>query len=51
MLAWAGHSVAVANAHPQVLASADEVTGSNDADGVAQVVERLLSGLAGLAAR
>jgi Cof subfamily protein (haloacid dehalogenase superfamily) len=43
MLAWAGHSVAVANAHPQVLASADEVTASNDADGVAQVLERLLT--------
>ena len=26
MLAWAGHSVAVANAHPEVLAAADEVT-------------------------
>jgi len=43
MLAWAGRSVAVANAHPQVLASADEVTESNDADGVARVVERLLA--------
>jgi HAD superfamily hydrolase (TIGR01484 family) len=43
MLAWAGHSVAVANAHPDVLASADEVTASNDADGVALVVERLLA--------
>jgi hypothetical protein len=42
MLAWAGHSVAVANAHPEVLASADEVTESNDADGVARVIERLL---------
>ena len=40
MLAWAGHSVAVANAHPEVLAAADEVTGSNDDDGVAQVLER-----------
>jgi hydroxymethylpyrimidine pyrophosphatase-like HAD family hydrolase len=43
MLAWAGHSVAVANAHPQVLAAADEVTGSNDADGVALVIERILT--------
>ena len=43
MLAWAGHSVAVANAHPEVRALADEVTASNDEDGVALVVERLLA--------
>jgi Cof subfamily protein (haloacid dehalogenase superfamily) len=42
MLGWAGHAVAVANAHPEVLAAADEVTASNDDDGVARVVERLL---------
>lgn len=41
MLTWAGLGVAVANAHPEVLAAADEVTASNDDDGVAQVVERL----------
>ncbi|MBL7496271.1 HAD-IIB family hydrolase [Frankia sp. CNm7] len=41
MLAWAGHSVAVANAHADVLAAADEVTASNDNDGVAVVLERL----------
>lgn len=41
MLAWAGHAVAVANAHPEVLAIADEVCASNDDDGVAQVLERL----------
>lgn len=40
MLAWAGHSVAVGNAHPEVLHAVDEVTASNDADGVAQVLER-----------
>jgi Cof subfamily protein (haloacid dehalogenase superfamily) len=40
MLAWAGHSVAVANAHPEVLEAADEVTVSNDDDGVARVLER-----------
>lgn len=40
MLAWAGRSVAMANAHPEVLALADEVTASNDADGVARVLER-----------
>ena len=44
MLGWAGHAVAVANAHPEVVAAADEVTASNDEDGVAQVVERLLGG-------
>jgi len=41
MLAWAGHAVAVANAHPDVLAAADEITASNDNDGVALVLERL----------
>jgi HAD superfamily hydrolase (TIGR01484 family) len=41
MLAWAGRSVAVANAHPDVLAQVDEVAASNDDDGVAQVLERL----------
>jgi Cof subfamily protein (haloacid dehalogenase superfamily) len=44
MLGWAGHAVAVANAHPHVLDAADEVTASNDDDGVARVVERLLEG-------
>jgi hydroxymethylpyrimidine pyrophosphatase-like HAD family hydrolase len=39
MLAWAGCAVAVANAHPEVLEAADLVTGSNDDDGVAQVLE------------
>ena len=43
MLTWAGHAVAVANAHPDVLAIADEVTASNDDDGVAVVIERLLA--------
>jgi Cof subfamily protein (haloacid dehalogenase superfamily) len=42
MLAWSGHAVAVANAHAAVLAIADEVTASNDDDGVALVIERLL---------
>jgi len=41
MLAWAGYSVAPANAHPDVLALVDEVTASNDADGVAVVLERV----------
>ncbi|MBN1172443.1 MAG: HAD family phosphatase [Micromonosporaceae bacterium] len=41
MLRWAGLSCAVANAHPEVLACADRITGSNDADGVAAVLEEL----------
>jgi hypothetical protein len=41
LLSWAGRSVAVANAHPDVVAVADEVTASNDEDGVALVLERL----------
>jgi Cof subfamily protein (haloacid dehalogenase superfamily) len=41
MLRWAGHSVAVGNAHPDVLAAADEITASNDEAGVALVLERL----------
>jgi Cof subfamily protein (haloacid dehalogenase superfamily) len=41
---WAGWSrVAVANAHPDVLAAADEIALSNDDDGVAIYLERLLS--------
>jgi Cof subfamily protein (haloacid dehalogenase superfamily) len=43
LLAWAGHAVAVANAHPAVLAAADEVTAANDEDGVAAYLERLLA--------
>ncbi|MDF5753007.1 HAD hydrolase family protein [Spongiactinospora sp. TRM90649] len=41
MLAWAGTSYAVANAHPGVLAAVDHVTAANDDDGVAVVLERL----------
>lgn len=40
MLRWAGHGVAVANAHPDLLAAADEVTASHLEDGVATVLER-----------
>lgn len=43
MLRWAGHGVAVANAHPDVLAAADEIVASNDDDGVAGVLERLVA--------
>jgi hydroxymethylpyrimidine pyrophosphatase-like HAD family hydrolase len=35
MLRWAGRAVAVANAHPEVLAAAHEITPSNGEDGVA----------------
>ncbi|MER6948418.1 HAD family hydrolase [Nonomuraea sp. NPDC000554] len=41
MLAWAGRSYAVANAHPDVLAAVDDVTAANDDDGVARVLEGL----------
>ena len=41
MLTWAGRGVAMGNAHPDVIAIADEVTASNDEDGVALVLERL----------
>jgi Cof subfamily protein (haloacid dehalogenase superfamily) len=43
MLAWAGYGVAMANAHPELRAVADEVTASNDEDGIAVVLERLLA--------
>jgi Cof subfamily protein (haloacid dehalogenase superfamily) len=40
MLKWAGHGVAMANAHEDVLAVADEITAPNVEDGVAQILER-----------
>jgi hydroxymethylpyrimidine pyrophosphatase-like HAD family hydrolase len=40
MLAWAGHGVAMGNAHPALRAVADEVTASNADDGLALVLER-----------
>ncbi|HEX6075505.1 MAG TPA: HAD family hydrolase [Micromonosporaceae bacterium] len=43
MFAWAGRGVAVANAHPSLLEVADEVTASNDEDGVAVHLENLLN--------
>jgi Cof subfamily protein (haloacid dehalogenase superfamily) len=44
MFAWAGWGrVAVANAHPSLLAVADDVTLTNDQDGVAVYLDRLLS--------
>jgi hydroxymethylpyrimidine pyrophosphatase-like HAD family hydrolase len=45
MFAWAGWGrVAVGNAHPSVVTLADEVTLTNDEDGVAVWLDRLLSG-------
>jgi Cof subfamily protein (haloacid dehalogenase superfamily) len=44
MLAWAGTSYAVANAHPDVLAAVDRHTASNDDDGVALVLEQWFTG-------
>jgi hypothetical protein len=41
MLSWAGRSVAVGNAHPAVRAVADEVTATNDEDGVAAYLEKI----------
>lgn len=42
MLRWAGRGIAMANAQPPTKAIADQVTTSNDDDGVALVVEQLL---------
>lgn len=39
MLTWAGIGVAMADAHPTVIAAADEVTGTNADDGVAAWLE------------
>jgi Cof subfamily protein (haloacid dehalogenase superfamily) len=50
MLAWAGWGVAVANAHPAVREAADEVTLSNDDDGVAAWLTRHLPALVALGA-
>jgi Cof subfamily protein (haloacid dehalogenase superfamily) len=43
MFAWAAHGVAMANAHEELRAVADEVTLSNEDDGIAVVLERLLA--------
>lgn len=40
MLLWAGHGVAMGNAHPETVAAANEVTAPNGDDGVARVLER-----------
>ncbi|MFJ8823779.1 HAD family hydrolase [Streptomyces sp. NPDC102467] len=42
MFGWAAHGVAMANAHVELKAVANEVTASNEDDGIAVVLERLL---------
>lgn len=40
MLRWAGHGVAMGNAHPEAVDAANEVTAPNSDDGLARVLER-----------
>uniref|UniRef100_A0AAU3GTB5 Cof-type HAD-IIB family hydrolase n=1 Tax=Streptomyces sp. NBC_01401 TaxID=2903854 RepID=A0AAU3GTB5_9ACTN len=42
MLAWAGHAVAMGNAHPELRAVADEVAPGHDEEGIAVVLDRIL---------
>lgn len=44
MFGWARHGVAMANAHDELKAVADEITTSNEDDGIAVVLEELLAG-------
>ncbi|MDI3422493.1 HAD family hydrolase [Streptomyces luteolus] len=41
MFRWSGYGVAMANAHEELKAVADEITSSNEEDGVAVALERL----------
>lgn len=43
MLQWAGHSYAVANAHPHAVAAAQHRAAGNDEDAVAQLIEGVLA--------
>lgn len=43
MFGWAAHGVAMENAHPELRSVADEVTATNEADGIAIVLEKLLA--------
>ncbi|MFI7005713.1 Cof-type HAD-IIB family hydrolase [Streptomyces sp. NPDC050145] len=43
MLAWAGRSYAMGNAHPDVLTAATGRTATNNEDGVARVIEEILA--------
>jgi Cof subfamily protein (haloacid dehalogenase superfamily) len=47
MLSFVGRGVAVGNAHPDVMAEGYETTGTNDEDGVAQVIEALVAARTG----
>lgn len=40
MLQWAGHGVAMSHAHREAIDAADEITGTNNDDGVARILER-----------
>jgi len=40
MLLWAGHGVAMGNAHPDAIEAANEIAESNNDDGLARVLER-----------
>ena len=51
MLRWAGAGYAMADGHPDAVAAADRVAPPCAEDGVAQVVEELLAGLAARAER
>ncbi|HET9380553.1 MAG TPA: HAD family hydrolase [Streptomyces sp.] len=51
MLEWVAHGVAMADAHPALKAVADEVTLSNEDDGVAVVLERLFPAAAAASKR
>src|SRR6266511_2683331 len=42
MLLWAGRAIAVANAHPDVLAAVPERTEGNADDGVARALDRII---------
>ena len=43
MMQWAGRSIAVANAHPDILARADAIVRSNDDDGVDHTIRLTLT--------
>jgi Cof subfamily protein (haloacid dehalogenase superfamily) len=42
MLQWSGHGVAMANAHPDLVAISDARAGHHDEDGLAELVEQVL---------
>lgn len=44
MLTFAGHGIAVSNAHPEIKALADEIIGSNDEEAVSSYIIDLLKG-------